>query len=898
MNHTIKIPPILEGDTSYKIQFPGPEGRRIGVDRIGLTLEGERVVPVMGEVHYTRVPRAFWRDTLLAMKAAGITIIASYVFWSHHEEEEGEFQFEGRRDLRSFIELCQELGFWVFLRIGPWCHGEVRYGGFPDWLVKKVPFGKRTYHTTYLTYVERLYDAVLHQVKGLNWESGGPIMALQVENEYMIRNKGGVKYVQKLKQFVLDREFYLPIYVLTGWPISVRFPVEEFLPFWGDYPATPWAQHTKPISRPGSFQFSLNYIPKGIGTDLLGNKKAEINKRLMENPYCLTELGVGNQITDHRRPCFVPEDGAAMSLGKVGSGAALPGYYMFTGGTNPPSKITSLQESRKTGYPNDLPRLSYDFHGPIGEMGDPKGPYHLLKNIHYALGSFPQTLSGGRLVVNQEKVGVDWAYRGTESEGFLFINNHNRYLHDEVQKDQCFTLEMEGGAVSLGPLDIAPGVSCFFPINFKVSSRRESLCIKSATLQPLGRMGESSDGRDFFFTSVKGVDPVFTLSGQSISQLEITLLQGVWNQSLSEVGEAQYLELTPELCPESPSVIECRVGGERIRIIAISSADALGFWKDQNTIFLGGEDTIFTDEGIRMLSESPEVQGLIWNHERGLFEAAPIITAHEQPVPSVTPKCEVIPWTPFDQIGYSQNEEPNNIILGGCSLDGISPLENGRVIYQVEQSSTLYLQGKRVARFSAGSGVVPLKKSVIKKIAALAPLGDVHSSLLTLEPPVSGAVSVEVEDARGHRSRLCVGEPPSGIEFAEQKGEYRIMLKGMVCSERCRDYRLYLRYLGDKAELRVDGRLVADHFNQGLPWMVSLNRICEKETSLNGVPYPSSLELVVFARNSGKKVYLEGGLTQEDLQKQELLSVEIKPLYQTIFMGQGRNDSDFSAGER
>ncbi len=897
MNHTIKIPPALEGDTSYNIQFPGPQGRRIGIDRRGITLEGERVVPVMGEVHYSRVPRVFWRDTLLSMKAAGITIIASYVFWIHHEEEEGKFLFSDRRDLRAFVELCQELGFWVFLRIGPWCHGEVRYGGFPDWVVKKVPHGKRKDHATYLTYVERLYDAVLHQVEGLNWEAGGPIMALQVENEYMIRNNGGLRYVQKLKQFVLDRKFYLPIYVLTAWPVSVRFPVEDFLPFWGDYPATPWAQHTKPISRPGSFQFSLNYIPKGIGTDLLGKKKAEKNQRLMENPYCLTELGVGNQITDHRRPCFVPEDGAAMSLAKVGSGAALPGYYMFTGGTNPPSQITSLQESRKTGYPNDLPRLSYDFHGPIGEMGDPKGPYHLLKNIHYALESFPCTLSGGRLVINQEKVGVDWAYRGTEQEGFIFINNHNRYLNNEVQGDQNFSIELEGETISLGSLDIEPGVSCFFPIHLKISSGVEGLRIKSATLQPLSVVEESEDRRDFFFTTVKGISPSFTLSVRGEDKLMINTLQGEWYQQTVTAGNSQEILLQPLMNSDSPAVVECLLGKERIRIVAIPVALAMGFWKNQNTVFLGGKDVLL-DKGARVFSESSHEKGLFWNHNKGVFEDALMCSSHDGSLPSVAPKCEVLPWTPFDQFGLPQKNSLSNDFVGGVPLQGISPLEGGRVIYKLTQDATLYFHGKRVARLFTGSGDQSLKKSIVKRISqGAASLGS-STSPLRLDPPSAGTVCLEVEDARGQRSRLYGGVLDSGTEGLEPVciGEYRLVLKGMVCSERCKDYRLYLQYLGDKAELRINGRLVADHFNQGLPWMVSLNRICEKSSSISGKPYPSSLELSIFSRSSRKRVYLEGGLQQEDLQKQELLSSEIQPLYETLFIGKYENDADLPKG--
>ena len=71
------------------------------------------------------------------MKAGGVDIISTYVFWNHHEEMEGEYNFSGQRNLRKFTEIVKEYGMKMFLRIGPWAHGEVRNGGFPDWLLKK-----------------------------------------------------------------------------------------------------------------------------------------------------------------------------------------------------------------------------------------------------------------------------------------------------------------------------------------------------------------------------------------------------------------------------------------------------------------------------------------------------------------------------------------------------------------------------------------------------------------------------------------------------------------------------------------------------------------------------------------------------------------------------------------
>ena len=109
-----------------------PDGRTVSVNSLHLLRDGEPWLPVMGEMHFSRYPRQYWEESLLKIKAAGIEIVASYVFWIHHEEVEGEFDWSGDRDLRYFAQLCARHGLYFFPRIGPWCHGECRNGGYPD----------------------------------------------------------------------------------------------------------------------------------------------------------------------------------------------------------------------------------------------------------------------------------------------------------------------------------------------------------------------------------------------------------------------------------------------------------------------------------------------------------------------------------------------------------------------------------------------------------------------------------------------------------------------------------------------------------------------------------------------------------------------------------------------
>lgn len=172
-------------------------GGQVTWDAQSLMIDGQRVCPVMGEVHYSRLPAAEWPQAIRRMKEGGVTVIATYVFWNHIEEQEGIFRWDGQRDLRRFIQLCKQEQMPVVLRIGPFCHGEVRCGGIPDWVFSKsltptIPHREgevtkirvRTEQPEFLELVERLYRQIFTQVQGLQWKDGGPVLACQFDNEY------------------------------------------------------------------------------------------------------------------------------------------------------------------------------------------------------------------------------------------------------------------------------------------------------------------------------------------------------------------------------------------------------------------------------------------------------------------------------------------------------------------------------------------------------------------------------------------------------------------------------------------------------------------------------------------------------------------------------------------
>ena len=201
--YTLLIPILLnaqnKGVTSYEIDLRVPEkkifsehlklggenfkGTSYEVNNFYISKNDKPSIPITGEFHFSRYPEAYWEEAIQKMKAGGINMLATYVFWNMHEAIEGEFIWNGNRDLRKFIKLCAQYDMPVILRIGPFGHGEIRNGALPDWLLAK-PITIRSNDPNYLSYAEQLYDEIGKQIEGLLFKDGGPIIATQLENEY------------------------------------------------------------------------------------------------------------------------------------------------------------------------------------------------------------------------------------------------------------------------------------------------------------------------------------------------------------------------------------------------------------------------------------------------------------------------------------------------------------------------------------------------------------------------------------------------------------------------------------------------------------------------------------------------------------------------------------------
>ena len=154
---------------------------------------------VSGEIHYHRIHPDYWDDRLHRLRAAGLNAVQVYIPWNIHEPHEGKFNFEGIADIVRFIELAQKNDLLVLLRAGPYICAEWENGGLPYWLLTKEKIQLREYNTPYIAAVERYYRRLLPLIKPLLYINGGPILMVQIENEYG-SYKSDKKYLKLLRE--------------------------------------------------------------------------------------------------------------------------------------------------------------------------------------------------------------------------------------------------------------------------------------------------------------------------------------------------------------------------------------------------------------------------------------------------------------------------------------------------------------------------------------------------------------------------------------------------------------------------------------------------------------------------------------------------------------------------
>ncbi|MBQ0853414.1 beta-galactosidase [Streptomyces sp. BH-SS-21] len=726
-----------------------------------LTRGGRPWFPVSGEFHYTRYPAAEWEEELLKMKAGGVTAVASYVIWIHHEEVEGRIRFDGDRNLRRFAGLCARHGLDFVPRIGPWSHAEVRNGGLPDWLLAGA-CTPRTDDPAYLAPVRTWYEAVAAQLSGLDRAHGGPVVAIQIENE--LYDRPG--HLLTLKRMAQAAGLSAPLWTSTAWG-GVRLPPDELLPLYGGYPETFWTEADGgwPDTCRTHFFFTHQRDDEGIGADLRptttvrGTEPTATESRF---PWATCELGGGMAVSYHRRPRVGAADVGALGLTKIGCGSVWQGYYMFHGGTNPAGELTTLQESHATGYPNDLPVRTYDFQAPLGEYGQYRPSYDELRLQHLLLGDFggliapmESFLPARQPTGRDDRDTLRWAVRASEDSGFLFVNNHQPHEELPDHPDTSFTVEFPAGpALTLPstPVTVPTGAYFCWPLRLDVAGLR----LDWATAQPVCTV--DADGRT-----------VLVLAAADGIPVELALAARTLRSVRTPFGQSVTLDdrvLVTGLRPGTDALVEVDTAdGERVGLLVLDARTARTAYKG---VAWGAERLVLCAAG----ADACTGAGVVFDeHARG-------------------GEGEVRVHSPAGDVSLAVLPAPGRppVVTGGSvreSEDGVF--------------TRYHLTGDgRDPRFGGESGGGGLRVGRAELVRAAGPAPE----------PVTGV--------QGRASA------PADEHYDTTAAEYAISVPdGLPLTGTL----LRVHWSGDVARAYVGDRLVADQFHAGRAWDIALDRL-------------------------------------------------------------------------
>lgn len=613
-------PKVIRSD---HIQMGGvdPRGNRISFTNYYMELNGRPFFPISGEFHYSRYPYESWEDEIVKMKMSGVNIVSTYVFWNHHEEDEGVFDWSGNKNLRYFVDLCAKQQLYVILRVGPFCHGEVRNGGIPDWLYGR-PFDVRSNDEGYLAYVRRLYREIGRRVAGQFFKDGGPIIGVQLENEFMSssapwevtsiyvhervsRGSGGKEHMRVLKEIALESGLTPAFFTCTAWGSPVL--EGEILPLHGGYAFCPWAvDESRPThaptpeylfkdlhcSNPGrnrsadeagldgdgnlggnSGDRGLEGGIKGGGSDSTGQALSEADikagYRIEDYLYACCEMGGGMQVWYKYRFVVPPESVEAMALCKVAGGCNFIGYYMYHGGSNPVGKHSYLNE-------RVVPKISYDFQAPLGEFGQVRDSYRYLKTLHLFLHEFSDVLIPTATVLpdNSESITPEsndtlrYAGRVKGDSGFVFLNNYQDHVEMRDLKDIRMSVRTESGDIVFprrNGFTLKKDECAILPINLDIEGAR----LRYSTAQLLTRLPVEDEVYYFFFAR-EGFDPEYCFCSDSVLSIEAT------RGEIERDGDAVYAFVQPGM--DSVVRVASRTGA-KVAICTLTRAQALDLWK-------------------------------------------------------------------------------------------------------------------------------------------------------------------------------------------------------------------------------------------------------------------------------------------------------------------------------
>lgn len=309
-------------------------------------LNGKPIQILSGAIHYFRVVPEYWRDRLLKLKACGLNTLETYIPWNLHEPKEGEFSFEGIADIERFIGIADELGLYVIIRPSPYICAEWEFGGLPSWLLAEEDMRLRCFHKPFLDKIDAYYDVLMPKLKPYLITNGGPIIAMQIENEY--GSYGDDKlYLSYLKDGMIKRGIDVLLFTSDGYRDAM---------------------------------ITGGKLPDVLETMNFGSRASEAFSKLKEyqpnGPRFCMEFW--NGWFDHWGEKHHTRDvGDVIETLEymIKSGASV-NFYMFHGGTN-----FGFYNGANYGEKYDPTITSYDYDAILNESGEPTGKFYAVKDL-------------------------------------------------------------------------------------------------------------------------------------------------------------------------------------------------------------------------------------------------------------------------------------------------------------------------------------------------------------------------------------------------------------------------------------------------------------------------------------------------------------------------------------
>ena len=329
----------------------GKTASRVAFERRAIWIDGVETRILAGMMHFFRHPREYWRERMEKAVAMGLNTIETYLCWNLHERREGVFDFSGNLDFEAYFRLAQELGLYVIARPGPYICSEWDNGGFPSWLMRKPGIRYRRMNGPYIEAVDKYLDVVIPKLRALQYDCGGPVIAMLIENEYgsYCNDKA---YLAHLRDRYRDGGITIPLHT-------------------ADNPE-PLALAAGTIEGAGQ---CLNFGSRA-------RKAFELGRSLRpDDPAFCTEFWCGWFDAWGGKHHVRPAENAAAELDEMLSLGASVSLYPFCGGTTFGLLAGANGSEHFPAYPYSPDVSSYDFDAPLSEAGEETEKYWAFRDV-------------------------------------------------------------------------------------------------------------------------------------------------------------------------------------------------------------------------------------------------------------------------------------------------------------------------------------------------------------------------------------------------------------------------------------------------------------------------------------------------------------------------------------